>query len=234
MGDTFDGEPWLRAGVARPVCRGWPGDRGGLARADSEPAKADAVAMGNEIFNREWMPNDSRGYGGDGLGPVYNDLTLVPGLNMTDVAQSVANGQADEICQRVGNLEIAANGRGATSSVDGRAEVRIAEIRSSLLASNPSLRRGALSVGQFTVARSQRNPTALFGLGLIDAIPDAAIEAVAKRETKRTPETQGRVSRLKDGRIGRLGWKAQTTNHRSAFPIEVGPQSCMRRHLSDG
>ena len=164
----------------------------------------------------------------------YNDLTSVPELNMTDVAPSVANGQADEICQRVGNLEIAANGRGATSSVDGRAEVRIAEIRSSLLASNPSLRRGALSVGQFTVARSQRNPTALFGLGLIDAIPDAAIEAVAKRETKRTPETQGRGSRLKDGRIGRLGWKAQTTNHRSAFPIEVGPQSCMRRHLSDG
>ena len=53
VGDTFDGEPWLRAGVARPVCRGWPGDRGGLARADSEPAKANAVAMGNEIFNRE-------------------------------------------------------------------------------------------------------------------------------------------------------------------------------------
>ena len=26
----------------------------------------------------------------------------------------------------------------------------------------------------------------------------------------------------------------KTTNHRSAFPIEVGPQSCTRRHLSDG
>ena len=35
---------------------------------------------------------------------------------------------------------------------------------------------------------------------------------VARREAKNTPETQGRVSRLKDGRIGRLGWKAQTTN----------------------
>ena len=50
-------------------------------------------------------------------------VTSVPGLNMTDVAQSVANGQADELRHRVGNLEIAANGRGAASSGDGRAEV---------------------------------------------------------------------------------------------------------------
>jgi mono/diheme cytochrome c family protein len=67
-------------------------------------------------------------------------VTSVPGLNMTGVVQSVASGQAGEIRQRAGNLEIAANGCGATSSVDGRAEARIAEIRSSLPASNPSLR----------------------------------------------------------------------------------------------
>jgi len=262
---------WVTRSMAGLGCKlGWLGlcvavgqaIGGGLARADSEPAKADAVAMGNEIFNREWMPNDPRGHGGDGLGPVYNDsscvachnsggsggagpvsknvdilsasrnlaaaqvqgsttavsssptaaidpllevhagfrtsrtvvlhrfgtdpnydswrsqalrlsglpdlgvsgsdtltrviplpadfviskttsriVTSVPGLNMTDVAQSVANGQADELRQRVGNLEIAANGRGATSSGDGRAEARIAEIRSSLQASNPRLMR---------------------------------------------------------------------------------------------
>ena len=94
------------------------------------------------------------------------------------------------------------------------------------MASNPSLRQGALPVGQFTVARSQRNPTALFGLGLIDAIPNAAIEAVAKHEAMKTPQTQGRVSRLKDGHIGRLGWKAQTTNVEefvlNACAVELG------------
>lgn len=31
---------------------------GGLARADSKSEKADAVAVGYEIFNREWLPND--------------------------------------------------------------------------------------------------------------------------------------------------------------------------------
>lgn len=328
---------WVTRSMASLGCKlGWLGlcvavgqaIGGGLARADSEPAKADAVAMGNEIFNREWMPNDPRGHGGDGLGPVYNDSSCVAchnsggsggagpvsknidilsasrnlavaGVQGSTIAISSPTAAIDPLLEvhagfrtsrtvvlhkfgtdpnydswrslalRPSGLlapptlsidtlmkappqparlvitgttsvvvgsssefkmtdvaEAGANGRGATSSVDGRAEARIGEIQSSLLASNPSLRRGALSVGQFTVARSQRNPTALFGLGLIDAIPDAAIEAVAKREAKRTPATQGRVSRLKDGRIGRLGWKSQTTNVEefvlNACAVEIG------------
>src|SRR5579864_4299214 len=48
-----------------------------LAKADSEAAKPDPVAVGYDIFNREWMPNDPRSHGGDGLGPVYNDSSCV-------------------------------------------------------------------------------------------------------------------------------------------------------------
>ncbi len=51
---------------------------GGRSRADdSGPAKPDAVALGYEIFNREWLPQDTRSHGGDGLGPVYNDTSCV-------------------------------------------------------------------------------------------------------------------------------------------------------------
>jgi CxxC motif-containing protein (DUF1111 family) len=64
--------------------------------------------------------------------------------------------------------------------------------------------------GAFSVLRSQRNPTALFGAGLIDAIPDAVLEEAAKVKHPEAPEVAGRVSRQKDGRIGRFGWKAQT------------------------
>ncbi len=49
----------------------------GVATADSEPSKPDLVAIGYEIFNREWIPGDSRSHGGDGLGPVYNDTSCV-------------------------------------------------------------------------------------------------------------------------------------------------------------
>ena len=77
----------------------------------------------------------------------------------------------------------------------------------------------------FVVTRSQRNPTPLFGLGLIDAIPEKAIEEAANRSQSR-PETQGRVSRLIDGRIGRLGWKGQTAGVEdfvlTACAVELG------------
>ena len=90
----------------------------------------------------------------------------------------------------------------------------------------PPSRQPAVPSAHSPVSRSQRNPTPLFGLGLIDAIPDAAIEAMAKRQAKKSPEIQGRVSRLKDGRIGRLGWKGQTANVEdfvlNACAVELG------------
>src|SRR4051812_28574023 len=51
----------------------------GIALAVAQPSAPDpaAVALGYEIFNREWMPNDPRGHGGDGLGPVYDDTSCV-------------------------------------------------------------------------------------------------------------------------------------------------------------
>ena len=65
--------------------------------------------------------------------------------------------------------------------------------------------------GLISVRSSERNPPALFGAGRIDAIPDEAIEAAARRKSSGTASNvKGRLSRLKDGRIGRFGWKAQT------------------------
>src|SRR5438309_618697 len=45
-------------------------------RPEAKP-KPDSVAIGYEIFNREWLPADSRSHGGDGLGPVFNDTSCV-------------------------------------------------------------------------------------------------------------------------------------------------------------
>ncbi len=83
------------------------------------------------------------------------------------------------------------------------------------------VRRGAVRV-----EISERNPTTLFGAGLIDAIPDAVIEEAARRRTAGASGVRGRVARLKGGRVGRFGWKAQTeTLERfvlSASASEVG------------
>ena len=73
---------------------------------------------------------------------------------------------------------------------------------------------------------TQRNSTALFGVGLIDSIPDAVLEAAASQKFAEFPEVTGRVARLKDGRIGRFGWKAQKANlydfTMTACAVELG------------
>jgi CxxC motif-containing protein (DUF1111 family) len=106
-----------------------------------------------------------------------------------------------------------------------RAAERMQQIRAAMQASG-SVSRQAVAAGPFLVTRSQRNPTALFGLGLIDALPEAAIEAMAKKQAKESPEIQGRVSRVKDGRIGRLGWKGQMASVEdivlNACAVELG------------
>ena len=40
------------------------------------------VQQGEELFHREWMPDDPRSQGGDGLGPVYNDTSCVACHNL--------------------------------------------------------------------------------------------------------------------------------------------------------
>ena len=81
-------------------------------------------------------------------------------------------------------------------------------------------------VGGFVLFRSRRNPTSLFGAGRIDAIPDRVLEEGSKHINSSFPEIIGRVSRLKDGRIGRFGWKAQTASLEdfvlTACAVELG------------
>ncbi|MCE9554485.1 MAG: hypothetical protein K8T91_14060, partial [Planctomycetes bacterium] len=81
-------------------------------------------------------------------------------------------------------------------------------------------------VGNFGIVTSRRNTTALFGVGLIDSIPDQAIEAAAAAKHNDFPGVHGRVVRLADGKIGRFGWKSQKATLRefamTACAVELG------------
>jgi len=288
---------------------------GGLARADAKSEKPDSVAIGYEIFNREWLPNDPRSHGGDGLGPVYNDSSCVAchnsggsggagpvskNIDILNASRNLANAPQPPIrpdakpssptsanpltdfhagfrtsrtvvlhkfgidpnydawrsralssapTQVVAGsaaifpfppqgtapvLDVMVNplnqrrgqARPVSERSTDRATERLNQMRSAVFTSIASNRQPLLGAGSFVVSRSQRNPTPLFGLGLIDSITDEAILALEKRQAKESPETRGRVSRLKDGRIGRLGWKGQTANVEdfvlNACAVEVG------------
>jgi CxxC motif-containing protein (DUF1111 family) len=87
---------------------------------------------------------------------------------------------------------------------------------------------------------SERNAPALFGAGIIDSIPARVLEDVAASQASAAQEESsakvtnrrvpmaisGRVARLKDGRIGRFGWKGQIATLRDftfqACALELG------------
>ncbi len=102
-----------------------------------------------------------------------------------------------------------------------------AALSNEMMARVRSTRRTIL-VGSTPATSSERNTTPLFGSGLIDAIPNAVIEAAATAQagSKTFPEIHGRVSRLADGRIGRFGWKGQMASLEdfvfTACAVELG------------
>jgi CxxC motif-containing protein (DUF1111 family) len=288
------------------------------ARAkDHAPAvKAQPATSGHELFTREWLPNDSRAHGGDGLGPVFNDSSCVachnqggtggagPASKNVDiltafsVPQNDAGFQQPEIPHALFNsvfgglapqlptpqpgktphVPTAAekklakqrekeeltkvhpgfassrslvlhhfgtdpkyaawragimNGQmqfrfGQTSSMDSGFVFtpEIQQLRNDVESNRGGMVGATVQVGNVQISRSQRNPSALFGVGLIDAIPDAAILATAREEAAKYPAVAGRPSKQKDGKLGRFGWKAQKASLQdfalTACAVELG------------
>jgi hypothetical protein len=83
-------------------------------------------------------------------------------------------------------------------------------LRRQILAPRSS-RNAGLRIAGGSIILSERNSPPLFGLGLIDALPDEVLVATAAQEP---PQVRGKVSRMKSGRTGKFGWKAQTTSLR--------------------
>ncbi len=315
-------------------------------KSGNSPVAKQAVS-GREIFMREWIPNDPRSHGGDGLGPVFNDSSCVACHNQGGPGGGGAGSKNVNIVSATFNMPIRQNmrprqGVGETlfrsilglnnqppqppreptkeelqkqrsqlveeaakihpgfrtaSSVvihhfgmndnyenwksglltsedrigmdfemtaprameaDMVMETRIEAVKSErdsaageeeaveghVHSVQLNLQRGrnqlqqvksrvrpvvlssANQRGHFAVAQSQRNASALFGTGLIDAVPDKVLEAAAKKTYKDFPEISGRVARLPDGKIGRFGWKAQKATLRdftvTACAVELG------------
>jgi CxxC motif-containing protein (DUF1111 family) len=288
------------------------------AGADGRKPDQKVLAQGRELFEREWLPGDSRSHGGDGLGPVFNDSSCVACHNLggsggggaasknVDIITASPNGGAMDLspvphegagvdqgflAKALGSLvgietpdsSKPAQARAAQptqrANRPARTPARTKIDTGPLVKTHPGFRssrsvvlhrfgteadyeswrqsilgfQAALPpqmdrlakdmfqaqnsinfeqsptqnmIGQFVVVRSQRNPTSLFGAGLLDAIPEHAIEDAAKVKHPGFPTVAGRISRLKDKRIGRFGWKAQTVSLEdfvlTACAVELG------------
>jgi CxxC motif-containing protein (DUF1111 family) len=170
----------------------------------------------------------------DGLGPVFNEAGCVV------CHDAPIGGTTGRLETRFGKWD------------NGRFDA-LARLGGSLM-QDQSIGKVKTSRGRFTFEAERvprrANQTALrltqplFGLGLVDAIPDEAFIALARSQARNTPSTRGTahiVTEVATGgpRVGRFGWKAQVptlfefsgdaylnemgiTN--PGFPIENAPQ----------
>lgn len=138
----------------------------------------------------------------EGLGPVFNDvscanchlLAAVGGggtVLETRFGRLTPNGTFDPMTEFGGSL-IQKNGIGAYGDCNYVPEI----------------------VPPEATIRADRRTTALFGLGLVDAVPDSTYQALAQIETllpDRTAGTVSLVTNLTTGlpAVGKFGWKGQ-------------------------
>lgn len=203
-----------------------------------------SAQAGKELFLHEWTPGDPLANGGDGLGPVFNAKSCVechrqggaggsgPFETNVNVFTIRPQGDARVLGERSRQGVIHAQ------AVSPEFQETFGHVHPSLPGISPAISNAAISnptILNLTmlpqngvrglnfpagVNISQRKTPALFGAGLIDAIPDRDIIAnervqrlkwgLASSTDKSAPV--GRVLRMADGRIGRFGWKAQTVS----------------------
>ncbi len=177
---------------------------------------------GKALFEKSWTPGERSPAGGDGLGPLYNETSCVGchnqggtgggGANdrnvrmLTAVASSAQVVNRDKLFQ--GEMEDLHPGFRNRSSVVIHRHATSEEIEARLR--NIESFSAVQTREEFkTLRTASRNTPALFGAGILDAIPESVLREAEKRTFPKFPEIKGRVSSLPEGRLGRFGWKAQ-------------------------
>ena len=138
----------------------------------------------------------------DGLGPVFNDVSC-----LSCHKAPATGGTSDRVVTRFGRR----NHNGAFDPLE--------EFGGSLIQEKGIGPQGSCDyVGEVVpndaTIVTRRRTTPLFGLGLVDAVPDDAFREIARVQAALTPATAGRVhmvANLVTGRpsVGKFGWKSQ-------------------------
>ena len=166
----------------------WSGPPG-APLAGLSPSEQERFAIGRAVFQREFTPEE-------GLGPLFNekrcsschDLPTTGGNGVERVTKATRfeAGQCDLLRDEGGdNIQ-----RHATPLLEAAGVAR------------EDVPKRANAVAQIV-------PPALYGLGLLEAIPDEEILAIESVQRRRSDGVAGRAARTSDRRIGRFGRKAQ-------------------------
>jgi CxxC motif-containing protein (DUF1111 family) len=139
----------------------------------------------------------------DGLGPVFNGSSC-GGCH----SQGGLGGGSEAFVTRFGRMR---NGRYDPMSEFGGSLIQSQGIGTA--GSRRPATPGRDRAPEATIV-TRRITTPLFGLGLVDAVPDGAFEDIARGQRQLSPDTAGKVNRVSNlvtGRtsVGKFGWKSQ-------------------------
>lgn len=205
---------------------------------DLSPEQRAAFFVGNSFFNQNWVAAPASTAGRDGLGPLFNTRSCSgchtrdgrsappePGRPFTVMLLRVSipgrGPQGAPVPDPVYGGQI--QGR-AIPGVPAEADV-IAEyetVRGAYGDGEPfelrrprySLRNPGYGAPSEQMLMSPRTAPFLIGLGLLEAVPEAALLALADPEDRNGDGISGRLNQVWDVRrkalnVGRFGWKAE-------------------------
>jgi len=177
---------------------------------------------GKALFEKLWVFAPSSTGASDGLGPYFNARSC---------HTCHADGGRGSLQHRTVQLNDSVYGQQlqAFTRPGVTAEAEFALVAESVA---PNLSRPRVDVSTWhagvpdSMAMSVRLPPTLAGLGLLAAIPDAAVLALADPDDADGDGISGRVNRLADNRVGRFGWKASQPDLRTqtgrALSLDLG------------
>jgi CxxC motif-containing protein (DUF1111 family) len=187
---------------------------------------------GLEAFNEEERPET-------GLGPVFNAVSC----GVCHAAPALGGG-GEVVTMRIGRR---IGGRFDPLIQFGGPTIQTKGIGDGIGINGPFHFVGERAPAQATI-RAGRRTTALFGLGLVEGIPDQALVDLSIKQMRTSPTTAGRphvvtTRSTRTQAVGRFGWKAQHATlldfggeayltelgvTTPLFPVETPPQGNSR------
>jgi CxxC motif-containing protein (DUF1111 family) len=163
---------------------------------------------GRKLFSKEFTPES-------GLGPLFNEVSCVecheepaPGGSGDEVEIHATRLLPDGFCDPLADLGGPVYQRQVTRALHNALGIDLEPIP------------------EVATAQGMRSSPDLFGFGLLDAVPDSVLLALADPEDRDHDGISGRPNRFVDGRIGRFGRKAFVPTlsefGAGAFPNEQG------------
>jgi CxxC motif-containing protein (DUF1111 family) len=137
----------------------------------------------------------------DGLGPVFNDVSCEKCHNVP-----ATGGGSERLVTRFGTR--------TNGAFDPLAEWGGSLIQENGIGPLDSCEYAGETVPAAATISAHRRTTPLFGLGLVDAVPDERFRQLAARQRAVSPDTAGRPNVVTDvatgaAVVGKFGWKAQ-------------------------